>query len=320
MRDKSSAGLSFSWGHSRPFNDFPDYLKKRFGTRVQKLSIDAGFTCPNRDGVVGTGGCTFCSNKAFTPGYCTPQKTVTEQLTKGMAFFSRKYPATRYLAYFQAYTNTYAPLAQLRSLYEEALSVPGVVGIVIGTRPDCVTDDILVYLETLAKRVYVSVEYGIESTSDKTLARVNRGHDFADTVEAVRATSGRGIQTGGHLILGLPGESPGDMLGHAFALNLLPLDIIKIHQLQLIQGTPMADEYASKPDDFTLFTPESYRDLLIRFLEVLRPSMVVERFASVSSPGLLVSRRWGLKNYQLVNLVEKEMARRRTWQGRLFSE
>jgi len=311
-------GSDFVWGHVRPFNDLSGYLKSRFGSRIQKLSIDAGFTCPNRDGSKGTGGCTFCDNQSFNPPYCSPDQSVTEQILKGMAFFAPKYPDNRYLAYFQAYTNTYSSLDRLKKLYSEALSVPGIIGIVIGTRPDCISSELLNYLEDLAKSVYVSVEYGLESTCEKTLVRINRGHTFRESVKAIEETAGRGIHIGAHLIFGLPGESGQDILDHAEAINALPFDMIKIHQLQIIRGTVMEQEYSSHPDDFLHFTPDTYIDLVIRFLEILRPTIIIERFASVSPPGLIVNSRWGLKNFELVAKIEKEMDRRKTCQGRLY--
>ncbi len=236
-----------------------------------------------------------------------------------MAFFATKYPDNCYLAYFQAYTNTYSSLDRLKELYAEALSVPGIVGLVIGTRPDCISSDLMDYLEDLAKSVYVSVEYGLESTCEKTLIRINRGHTHAESVKTIEETAGRGIHIGAHLIFGLPGETEEDILHHALAINTLPLDMIKIHQLQIIRETVMAHEYSSHPDDFLLFSPDTYIDLVIRFLEILRPTIIVERFASVSPPGLIMNKRWGLKNFELVAKIEKEMIRRNTWQGRLHN-
>lgn len=236
-----------------------------------------------------------------------------------MAFFSSKYPDHRYLAYFQAYTNTYSSLDRLKELYNEALSVPGIIGMVIGTRPDCISNELLVYLEDLAKSVYVSVEYGMESTCEKTLARINRGHSHRESVMAIEETAGRGIHVGAHLIFGLPGETEQDILNHAVAINSLPLDMIKIHQLQIIRGTVMEQEYTSHPADFLHFTPDAYINLVIRFLEILRPTIIVERFASVSPPGMIANNRWGLKNFELVAKIEKEMVHRNTYQGRLYN-
>ncbi|HBB92730.1 MAG: TIGR01212 family radical SAM protein [Bacteroidetes bacterium GWF2_49_14] len=312
-------GIPFAWGTSRPFNDQSGYLKRLFGCRIQKLSVDAGFTCPNRDGSKGSGGCTFCNNSSFSPSYCGPGHSVTEQLRMGMAFFSGKYPDNMYLAYFQAYTNTYAPKERLIPLYEEALSQPGIAGLVIGTRPDCVDESLLDYFAELSQSVYVSIEYGIESTKESTLIRINRGHSYTDSVDAINATASRGIHTGGHLIVGLPGEVEQDILEHINRINQLPVTMIKFHQLQIIRGTVMEKEYTDHPGDFIRFTVDSYIDLIIRLLEILRPDIVVERFASVAPPALISTQRWGLKNFELVARLEREMINRKTWQGRLFT-
>jgi radical SAM protein (TIGR01212 family) len=319
MNDDNLQGIAYPWGHNRRFNDLSGYLTGKFGTRVQKLSIDAGFTCPNRDGSKGTGGCTFCYNKSFNPAYCSPIKPVSQQIQQGMEFFSTKYKDIKYLAYFQAYTNTYSSLKELSRLYDEALSCPGISGIVVGTRPDCVDEPMLDYFRDLASQYYVSIEYGIESTLDKTLLRINRGHDYLDCVNAVDQTSRRGIHVGAHLILGLPGENEDDMLNHARKLNLLPINMIKLHQLQIIRGTVMESEFLDTPEDFVLFSVDEYIDLVIRFLELLKPSVIVERFAGASPPELISGKRWGLKNFEIVAKVEKEMEARNTWQGKLFS-
>lgn len=319
MNATRNSGLSFPWGHSRPFNDLTGYLKSKFGTRVQKLSIDAGFTCPNRDGLKGTGGCTFCNNKSFNPAYCSSEVSVKEQIRQGMVFFSGKYTDIRYLAYFQAYTNTYSSLDHLVGLYREALDCPGISGIVVGTRPDCINDPLLEYFGELAKDYYVSLEFGVESTLDKTLLRINRGHDYQDSIKAIEQSARYGIHVGAHLILGLPGETVEDMLNHARKLSLLPINTLKIHQLQIIKGTRMEAEYLNFPKDFVTFSADEYIDLVIRFLELLNPAIVVERFASASPPSLLAGKRWGLKNFEIVVRIEKEMLARNTWQGRLFS-
>ena len=235
------------------YREFGDFLRERFPFKAQKIAINAGFTCPNRDGSKGRGGCTYCNNQTFNPGYCQTDKSVTDQLAEGVRFFSRKYPEMRYLAYFQAYTSTYGEQERLERLYEEALSYPGVVGLVIGTRPDCVPDRLLDYLARLSEQVLVLVEYGVESTLDRTLRRINRGHDFAEAEEAIRRTAARGIAVGAHLILGLPGESRNEILGHADRLSELPLTTLKLHQLQLIRHTRMALEFERQPEDFHLF-------------------------------------------------------------------
>lgn len=300
------------------YNEFGPWLKAQIGTKVQKISLNAGFTCPNRDGSVGVGGCTYCNNQTFNPEYCKTEKTVVQQLEEGKRFFARKYPEMKYLAYFQAYTNTYAGLEELRRKYEDALSVDGVVGLVIGTRPDCMPEALLDYLSELNDRTFVLVEYGIESTYDRTLQRINRGHDYASVVDAVTRTAQRGIFTGGHVILGLPGETHDDIIKEAEMLSELPLTTLKLHQLQLIRGTRMAEEYFASPQDFHLFTADEYIDLVIDFVEHLRPDIVLERFVSQSPSSLLAVPGWGLKNYEFVDKVRKRMDELNACQGRLY--
>ena len=301
------------------YNEYGFWLKEQLGVKAQKISLNAGFTCPNRDGRVGTGGCTYCNNQTFNPDYCATDKSITQQLEEGKRFFARKYPDMKYLAYFQAYTNTYDALPALIAKYEEALSVPDVVGLVIGTRPDCMPPDLLDYLEELNHRTFLIVEYGIESVYDATLLRINRGHTHAQTVDAITRTAARGIRVGAHLILGLPGETREAMLHEATVLSELPLTLLKLHQLQLIKGTRMAEEYATNPSDFHLFTPDEYIDLIIDFLERLRPDLVLERFVSQSPSSLLAIPGWGLKNHEFVAKVKQRLAQRNAYQGRLFS-
>lgn len=302
------------------YNDFPTFMRRFFDCKVQKISIHAGFTCPNRDGTLGMGGCTYCNNQTFNPAYCKPTHSVRQQVEEGVAFFGHKYPSMQYLAYFQAYTNTYGELSRLKAMYEEALTVPGVVGIVIGTRPDCMPDALLDYLEALSHRTFVLVEYGIESTNDVTLRRINRGHTFACAADAVHRTADRGILTGGHMILGLPGEDEAEMLRQTSDVSSLPLDILKLHQLQLIRGTRMAQEYVEQPDDFHLFTVNEYIDLVVRYVERLRPDLVLERFVSSSPKELLIAPDWGLKNYEYVERLKKRMRELNTHQGRLYKK
>ena len=300
------------------YNDFSTFLKRHFPFKVQKISLNAGFTCPNRDGTKGYGGCTYCNNQTFNPEYCRTDKSIVQQLEEGKLFFARKYPQMKYLAYFQAYTNTYGGLEALRRKYEEALAVDDVVGLVIGTRPDCMSDELLDYLAEQKERTFVLIEYGIESTSDKTLRRINRGHTWAETVDAVRRTSERGILCGGHVILGLPGETRRQIIRQAEELSRLPLSILKLHQLQLIKGTRMAEEFASNPELFHLYDVDEYIDLVIDYVEHLRPDMVVERFASQSPKELLIAPDWGLKNYELVEKIKKRMKERGSFQGKAW--
>ena len=299
------------------YYDFATFLSQYFEGKVQKISVHAGFTCPNRDGSKGTGGCTYCNNQTFNPEYCNPHLGIRRQLEDGIAFFARKYPQMRYLAYFQAYTNTYGELEQLKAMYEEALSVEGVVGLVIGTRPDCMPDTLLDYIEELSRSTFVMVEYGIESANDDTLLRINRGHDFATAVDAIRRTHERGILVGGHLILGLPGEDRAELMRQAEAIASLPLDMVKLHQLQLIRGTRMAREYEQQPENFHLYDVDEYIDLAIDYIERLPSTMVVERFISQSPRSLLIAPDWGMKNYQFVDRLRRRMQERGAWQGRL---
>ena len=301
------------------YNEFPLFLKRYFPYKVQKISLNAGFTCPNRDGTKGQGGCTYCNNQTFNPEYCRTEKTIKVQLEEGKRFFAHKYPEMKYLAYFQAYTNTYAGLESLKRKYEEALSVDDVVGLVIGTRPDCMPDELLQYLENLNRQTFLLVEYGIETTCDETLKRINRGHTYADTVETVQRTAARGILTGGHVILGLPGESHDDMVSQAGVLSELPLTTLKMHQLQLIRGTRMAYEYEQNPAGFHLFNDvNEYIELVIDYIEHLRPDIVTERFVSQSPRELLIAPDWGLKNYEFTARVQKRMKERGAYQGRMY--
>lgn len=302
------------------YNDFPTFLKRLFTGKVQKISINAGFTCPNRDGTVGYGGCTYCNNQTFNPEYCRTEKSVSVQLEEGKRFFAHKYPEMKYLAYFQAYTNTYGELEMLKRKYEEALAVDDVVGLVIGTRPDCMPDTLLDYLEALARRTFVLVEYGIESTLDRTLHRINRGHTWQTAVDAVQRTAARGLPVGGHVILGLPGESREDMLGQAADISRLPLDTLKLHQLQLIRGTRMAREYEERPEDFHLFNDvDEYIALVVDYIQRLRPDLVLERFVSQSPKELLLAPDWGLKNYEFNHRLQKRMKEQDAWQGKLYN-
>ena len=302
------------------YNDYGSFLQQHFAGKVQKISINGGFTCPNRDGSVGRGGCTFCNNQTFNPDYCRSELSVTEQLQEGIHFFARKYPSMRYLAYFQAYTSTYDNLDRLIARYEEALKVEGVVGIIIGTRPDCMPPALLDYLAQLAQRTFVTVEYGVESTIDTTLQRINRGHDYATAVDAITRTAQAGIITGAHLILGLPGESREDMLSHATRLSQLPLHTIKLHQLQLIRGTVMGNEYEAQPQHFDIPDIDTYIDLAIDFAELLRPDIVIERFVSQSPAELLIAPHWDVKNHEFTARLLRRMRQRDAIQGSKWIE
>lgn len=304
---------------TRRYYEYGEFLRERFDGKVQKISINAGFTCPNRDGTKGWGGCTYCNNQTFSPEYCHTEKSVTEQLEEGIRFFSRKYPEMRYLAYFQAYTNTYGRTDLLIRKYEEALAYPGVVGLIVGTRPDCMPEDLLDYFAELSRRKFVMIEYGLESTLDRTLARINRGHTHEESEATIRRTAAKGLYTGAHLILGLPGESRDEMLRHADVLSRLPITTLKLHQLQLIRDTRMAKEFEEDPSDLHLYTADEYIELVIDFIERLNPSIVVERFVSQSPKELLIAPDWGLKNFEFTAKVNKRIKERDTWQGRLYA-
>jgi uncharacterized protein len=311
----------YQWGTARRFNALPDYFKKQFGGRMQKVSVNAGFTCPNRDGKTGTGGCTYCNNSAFSPSYCLPVKSVRTQIEEGIEFHKTRYNRSLgYLAYFQAYTNTYADSSHLEEMYEQALSVPGINGIVIGTRPDCIDDEILSLIAGIARNNYVIMEYGIESCYNRTLKEINRGHDFEASVNALKKTSALGIRTGGHIIFGLPGENRQEMLAEAEILSALPLDNIKFHQLQIVKGTKVARQYAEDPGKFNLFTLEEYLDFLVEFVERLNPSFVVERFAGeVPLRYIAGGVRWGLRYDQILGMFERRLEAKDTWQGKYFT-
>lgn len=296
-----------------PYNDYGTWIRSKFPYKVQKISVDAGFSCPNRDGRIGSGGCIYCDNRTFNPAYCNSKHTIRQQLEEGKAFFARKYPEMKYIAYFQAYTNTYAPVDVLRDMYEEALDVDGVVGIAVGTRPDCVSESLLDYLEELNRRTFVVVEYGIESANDDTLRRINRGHTFDRARQAVEQTARRGITTGGHIILGLPGEDAAESIRQAKSISELRLDILKIHQMQVIRGTRLAEMYARQP--FHVYSVEEYIGLITEYIQHLRPDIVLERFVSQSPKDLLIAPQWGLKNHEFTNLLVNHLRKTGARQG-----
>ncbi len=298
------------------YNDYGTWIRRQFPYRVQKISIDAGFTCPNRDGRISTGGCIYCDNRTFNPSYCQRRHSVTQQLEEGKRFFAHKYPDMKYLAYFQAFTNTYAPLSQLKALYEEALQVDDIVGIAIGTRPDCVSDELLDYLAELNQRTFVLVEYGIESANNDTLLRINRGHSFEQSQEAIQRTHQRGLLTGAHIILGLPGEDAAESLRQASIISSLPIDILKIHQMQIIRGTRLAEEFAANP--FHIYTVDEYIKLIAEYIQRLRPDLILERFVSQSPKELLIAPHWGLKNYEFTNLLVNCLKQNKIYQGQFF--
>jgi radical SAM protein (TIGR01212 family) len=330
----------YGFPDGKRYNSFVGYFKRKYGERLQKIVLDAGFTCPNRDGKVGRGGCTYCDNAAFHPSYSTSGKSLHQQLDEGIEFHKVRYRTTEhYLAYFQSFSNTYAPLERLRELYGEALSHPDVVGIVIGTRPDCVDEEKLDYLADLNQgRVLkgwtrtlsgdgtrtapiVIVEYGIESCYDSTLERINRGHDFDTACKAVKMTAERGIDVGAHFILGLPGETRQMMLDACSLINDLPLRSVKFHQLQIVKGTQMEKEYAQMPQDFERFSLDEYLDFFVEMLERLRPDLFIERFVGEVPPRFVNETPWGLiRNVELLRLLEGRLQERDSWQGKLLEK
>ena len=295
------------------YKEFGTWLQAELGCKAQKLSVDAGLTCPNRDGTLGRGGCTFCDNRTFNPAYCRQGGSITDQLEAGKRFFSRKYPTMKYLAYFQSYSNSYGTLSHLKELYEEALRVPDVVGLVIGTRPDCMPDALLEYLEELNRRTFLLVEYGVESANEETLVRVNRGHTFAQARECIIRTAQRGIRVGVHMILGFPWETRSELIRQAQLIASLPITTLKLHQLQVIRGTQLAREYELHP--WPLPTAEEYVDLVLEYISHLPPSLVLERFVSQSPPEYVIAPRWGLKNHEFSALVKKAIQKRSTQLG-----
>lgn len=324
----------YGFPEGKRYNSFVGYFKRKYGERLQKIVLDAGFTCPNRDGKVGRGGCTYCDNAAFHPSYSTAGKSLHQQLDEGIEFHKVRYRTTEhYLAYFQSFSNTYAPLERLKVLYEEALAHPSVVGLVIGTRPDCVDEEKLDYLADLASSVIkneaeglprhpvIIVEYGVESCYDTTLQRINRGHDFETARRAIEMTAARGLDVGVHFILGLPGETRQMMLDSCALINELPIRSVKFHQLQIVKGTRMEREYAEHPEDFERFTLDEYLDFFVDMLERLRPTLSIERFVGEVPPRFVNETPWGLiRNVELLRLLDQRLEGRQTWQGRLVCQ
>jgi len=322
----------YLWGHSRRFHSYTENMRKTFGGRIQKVVVDAGFTCPNRDGSKGSGGCTYCDNNAFNPSYCNPKEPIQKQIAKGIEFHAVRYRrAEKFLVYFQPYSNTYATLDTLKNLYAQALDYPRVAGLVIGTRPDCVDNDILDYLGELSKKTFIQVEYGVESSHNTTLERINRQHNCQLSETVIKNTRARGIHTGIHLIFGLPGETTNDMFHTVDTVSALPINSIKFHQLQIVKGTAMEKEFLASPGDFHLFRLEGYISFIVSVLEKMNPAIVIERFSGEVPPRLLFQPdekdgrydhkaiRWDLIRYDAVlRLIEKELERRDTWQGKKY--
>jgi radical SAM protein (TIGR01212 family) len=288
----------------------------RYGGRVQKVSIEAGFSCPNRDGLVGTGGCTFCNNEGFTPGYLDRRQSITRQIDVGLDFLQRRYPGTqRYIAYFQSYSNTYGEFEQLRTLYQEALAHPQISGLAIGTRPDCLPMPVLDYLAALSHEYIIELEIGVESCNDAVLASVNRGHNFAASADAIGRAAMLGLEVTAHLLLGLPGESQQSMLDGARKISALPIHALKLHQLQLVRGTALARQWQLDPASVPLLDEQACIALLADFIERLSPAIVLQRVGSEVPPSLKLAPLWNLRLSELAPRISAELARRGSWQG-----
>ncbi len=301
----------------RRYSAFGQYMKDLFGQPVCKVNVDAGFTCPNRDGSVSTGGCIYCNNDSFRPALCASSASLREQIERGIPYLRSRYAAEKFIVYFQPYTNTYAPVETLKRLYHEALDNPGVVGLAIGTRPDCVDEEKIALLESLARDFFILVEYGLQSVHDRTLEFINRGHDYRCFKNALSLTAGRGIRVGAHIILGFPTESRDEMLAMADDLSRLPVEFLKIHQLQVVRDTPLADLYAAGP--FATFGYEEYIEMLADFLERLSPDVVIQRLFAAAPADILIAPVWNKTRSEFLNDLDACMERRGSFQGKKYT-
>jgi radical SAM protein (TIGR01212 family) len=302
---------------TRRYNAFGQYMKDLYHAPVYKVNVDAGFTCPNRDGSVALGGCIYCNNDSFRPAACVSSSSVREQIKKGIPYLRSRYGAEKFIVYFQPYTNTYAAVDVLERLYREALDNPGVVGLAIGTRPDCVDEEKIALLESLAKDSFILVEYGLQSVYDATLRFINRGHDYACFRQAIDLTVGRGIRTGAHIILGFPTETREQMLGMADELSRLPIDFLKVHQLQVVKDTALAGLYAERP--FAAFGYHEYLAMLADFLERLSPDIVLQRLFAAAPDEILIAPVWNRTRSELLRDLDALMEQRGSFQGKLFT-
>jgi len=298
----------------RRYNSFGSYIKKRFGTTVYKVNVDAGFTCPNRDGTISTSGCIFCNNDSFRPSSCTPVLSLSEQITNGIAYIRKRYKAEKFLVYFQPYTNTYAPVDELERLYKEALSEPSVIGLAIGTRPDTVDEEKISLLEDLAEKYFILIEYGMQSIYKKTLEFINRGHDYKEFLKAIYLTKDRGIFIGAHIIIGFPTETKDEMLLMADEVSHIPLDFLKIHQLQVIKDTPLEIIYRGTP--FHVFGYEEYLEFITEFIERLSSRIVLQRLFATTPDNILIAPRWGKSRQEILRDIEKRLEIKDTYQGK----
>jgi uncharacterized protein len=313
--DSTSTGHGPFPGGAR-YNSYGAFLRERFQCRVSKITVDAGFTCPNRDGTLGTGGCIYCNNDAFRPAAVPRGAPVAAQVEKAISYMSRRYRARKFIVYFQPYSNTYAPLETLIPLYESALDHPDVVGIAVGTRPDCVDEAKLSWFEKLARTKFVTLEYGLESIRDRTLERIRRGHDFACWLSAMARTRGRGIHISAHLILGFPWEAREEILATPAAISHVGLDFLKLHHLHVVRGTELARQYVDAP--FRLPDYESYVDLVVGFLELLNPAIRLERLFGIAPENLLLGPHWNKTKAEIQHDIEQALELRGTWQGRRY--
>jgi len=312
--------MTYLWGNNRRFFSFTDYCKKKYGSRIQKVSVNAGFTCPNRDGSKGTGGCSFCNNQGFSPSYCHDDYDIDEQIEKGLSFIRKRYKKAKlFIAYFQSYSNTYDTLPILRQRYHQALAHPFVSGISVGTRPDCIDEEKLDFLGELSEKYIVNVEYGVESCYEDTLLRINRGHTFKDSVRAIEQTASRGIHTGIHMIIGLPGETKEQILQQSEIISTLPVNSVKFHQLQIVSETAMAKDYYNNPGQFHFFEPAEYANLMAEFIARLRPDISIERLAGEVPPGYNLRTSWkGIRSDEMIRLIEQQLEVKNLWQGKYY--
>ncbi len=300
----------------RYYNSYSAYLRGKFGCRVHKVSVDVGFTCPNRDGTVANGGCVYCNNDSFVPSYARSRIALHNQIKTGIEYLKKRFRAEKFIIYFQAYTNTYDKTEKLERIYREALEYDGVVGLAIGTRSDCVDEEKIKLFENLSRDWFITVEYGIESIYDRTLKLMNRGHDYQSVLNAIRITKDRGIHIGAHIIVGFPGETQDEMLRMADEMSNLGIDFLKIHNLHIVKNTPLARMYMKEP--FHLFTYEEYLDFISRFLERLSPKIVLERLFTDTPQDLLIAPIWNKTHAEILRGIDMELQRKNTYQGRLF--
>ncbi|MCH7949166.1 MAG: TIGR01212 family radical SAM protein [Candidatus Dadabacteria bacterium] len=300
------------------YNTYRPYIKEKLGYRVNKLSVDMGFTCPNRDGNLAVGGCVYCNNDSFVPPYARARFSMHQQITNGMDYLKKRFKAEKFIVYFQSYTNTYDSVEKLEEMYRNALKYEDVIGIAVGTRSDCIDEEKISMFEELAKDYYVSLEFGIESIYDKTLEFMNRGHDYQSVLDAIEMSKGRGFEIGAHIIVGMPTETKEEMLAMAGEVSSLGIDVFKVHNLHIVRNTPLARMYRKEP--FSLFNFEEYIDFIIEFLERLSPDMVIERLFTDTPHQLLIAPDWGKSHLQILQAIEAELERKDTYQGRLYQK